>query len=331
MTHPLLSNQGQYQKAIEEVQIAEGFDDEGKGMEGSRVTALAQKARSERVGPGGTVSFNNHELMSKRVTLNQQSATTNENVKRIKNGQFDMNCLFHVDPDQKLINKMGMMGEHERQTQGPSLANQSVKISIRVEAKIEAPQRGFVLPDLNIIPNKEDLMVSDAATVKKRIKSGKRIPYGEREKIHEERRRERERERRLEAKDVTMGKKMGKLPAAQANPDVVKACVVTTENDQVRKGIVDLLNEYGVMGAVPENWMTVKKGSSKSSYAAKNAPPSCHIWFVNNSQLLYTREPAEDYDSLPPLIPQASNALRSQSLLTLKENYNKLKFDPAPS
>nr|GEV84436.1 U-box domain-containing protein 33-like [Tanacetum cinerariifolium] len=138
---------------------------------------------------------------------------------------------------------------------------------------------------------------------------------------------------------------LGKLPATQANPDVVrayrreernqmqkllldyislcsrskvKACVVTTENDQVRKGIVDLLNEYGVqklvMGAVPENWMTVKKGSSKSSYAAKNAPPSCHIWFVNNSQLLYTREPAEDYDSLPPSIPQASNALRSQSL-----------------
>lgn len=60
--------------------------------------------------------------------------------------------------------------------------------------------------------------------------------------------------------------------------------------------------------------MTVKKGLSKSSYAAKNAPPFCHIWFVNNSQLLYTREPAEDYDSLPPLIPQASNALRSQSL-----------------
>ncbi|GKD99853.1 hypothetical protein Tco_1387837 [Tanacetum coccineum] len=40
---------GQYQKAIEEVQIAEGFDDEGEGMEGSRVTTLAQKARIRRV------------------------------------------------------------------------------------------------------------------------------------------------------------------------------------------------------------------------------------------------------------------------------------------
>ncbi|GJY84887.1 hypothetical protein Tco_0498913 [Tanacetum coccineum] len=36
------------------------------------------------------VSFNNQELTSKFVTLNQQSAITNENVKRIK-----------VDPDQK--------------------------------------------------------------------------------------------------------------------------------------------------------------------------------------------------------------------------------------
>ncbi|GJY07592.1 hypothetical protein Tco_0374646 [Tanacetum coccineum] len=93
------------------------------------------------------VSLNNQELTSKRVTLNHQSATTNENVKRIK-----------VDPDQKLINKMGSMGEHERQTKVPPLANQSVKISIRVEAKTEAPQRGFVLLDLNMIPNEEDLM-----------------------------------------------------------------------------------------------------------------------------------------------------------------------------
>ncbi|GJX70379.1 hypothetical protein Tco_0307550 [Tanacetum coccineum] len=87
------------------------------------------------------------ELTSKFVTLNQQSAITNENLKRIK-----------VDPDQKLINKMGRIREHERQTHVPPLANQSVKISIRVEATTEAPQRGFVLPDLNMISNEEDLM-----------------------------------------------------------------------------------------------------------------------------------------------------------------------------
>lgn len=141
---------------------------------------------------------------------------------------------------------------------------------------------------------------------------------------------------------------LGKLPVAQANPDVVcayrreereemkkllldymslcsrskvKACVVTTENDQVRKGIVDLVNEFGVrklvMGAVQENWMKVKKNSSKSSYAANNAPPFCQIWFVNKGQLLYTKEPTDSYDSLPPSIRQDSdhsNTLRSQSL-----------------
>ncbi|KAK9075793.1 hypothetical protein SSX86_004122 [Deinandra increscens subsp. villosa] len=138
---------------------------------------------------------------------------------------------------------------------------------------------------------------------------------------------------------------LGKLPATQANSDVVcayrreereemqkllldymslcsrskvKACVVTTENDQVRKGIADLVNEYGVqklvMGAVPENWMNLKKKSSKSSYVAKNAPPFCQIWFVNKGQLLYTKQPAENYDLLPPSIHQDSSALRSQSL-----------------
>nr|XP_043618769.1 U-box domain-containing protein 33-like [Erigeron canadensis] len=138
---------------------------------------------------------------------------------------------------------------------------------------------------------------------------------------------------------------LGKLPVTKANPEVVyeyrrkekeemqkllldyldlctrskvKACVVTTENDQVRKGIVNLINEYSiqklVMGALPETWMKVKKNTSKSSYAAKNAPPYCQIWFVNKGQLLYTKEPAEEYDSLPPLIFQDSNASRSQSL-----------------
>lgn len=57
----------------------------------------------------------------------------------------------------------------------------------------------------------------------------------------------------------------------------------------------------------------MKKNSSKSSYAAKNAPSFCQIWFVNKGQLLYTREPAEDYDLLPSLNNQDSSAFRSQS------------------
>ncbi|KAL7590141.1 hypothetical protein Lser_V15G38393 [Lactuca serriola] len=138
---------------------------------------------------------------------------------------------------------------------------------------------------------------------------------------------------------------LGKLPATQANPDVVSAyrreeknqtdkllldymslcsrskvnaSFVTTENEQVRKGIMDLVNEYGVqklvMGAVPETWMKVTKNSSKSSYAAKNAPPFCQIWFVNKGKLIYTKEPSESYDVMPPSIHQDSNTLRSQSL-----------------
>lgn len=65
-----------------------------------------------------------------------------------------MNCQFQVDSDQK----MGRMGEHQRQTKTPSLDSQSVKISIRVEAKTKAPPRGFVVPDLNMTPNEEDLV-----------------------------------------------------------------------------------------------------------------------------------------------------------------------------
>lgn len=89
----------------------------------------------------------NKELTSKLVTLNQQSAKTTEIVKRIK-----------VDPDQKPIIKMGRMGDHEIPVKAPPLANQSVKISIRVEPKIEAPRGGFVLPDLNVPLNEDDLI-----------------------------------------------------------------------------------------------------------------------------------------------------------------------------
>ncbi|PWA56612.1 hypothetical protein CTI12_AA398910 [Artemisia annua] len=104
----------------------------------------------------------NKEFTSKRVTLNQQLATTNENVKRIKvdSDQKLINKMGRMGEhsDQKPISKMGRMGEHQRQTITPSLASQSVKISIRVEAKTEAPQRGFVLPDLNMTPDEEDLV-----------------------------------------------------------------------------------------------------------------------------------------------------------------------------
>ncbi|KAE9461106.1 hypothetical protein C3L33_06974, partial [Rhododendron williamsianum] len=117
---------------------------------------------------------------------------------------------------------------------------------------------------------------------------------------------------------------LGKLPASQANIEVVtafrreekeqmqkllsnylsicsrskvKASKVVTEASQVEKGIVDLVNKHGirklVIGAVPENCMKVKAGSSKANYAAKNAPRFCEIQFVNKGKHLWTREACE--------------------------------------
>lgn len=39
--------------------------------------------------------------------------------------------------------------------------------------------------------------------------------------------------------------------------------------------------------------MKVKKSSSKATYAAKNAPPFCEIWFVNKGKLAWTQETSE--------------------------------------
>ncbi|KAI3706849.1 hypothetical protein L6452_24865 [Arctium lappa] len=78
----------------------------------------------------------NMELASMRSNLNQQMVTS-ENLKRIK-----------IDFDQN------PRKEHE-----PALAlvNQSVEISCRVEAETKEWQKGFVLPDLNMTPNEEDV------------------------------------------------------------------------------------------------------------------------------------------------------------------------------
>ncbi|OWM89296.1 hypothetical protein CDL15_Pgr024041 [Punica granatum] len=118
---------------------------------------------------------------------------------------------------------------------------------------------------------------------------------------------------------------LGKLPAIQANPEVVsayrrqereqmkkllhnylikcrafkaKVSFITIEADQVQKGIVDMVNKYGirrlVIGAVPENCMSIKKSSSKANYAAKNAPPFCEILFVYKGKHIWTRDALEE-------------------------------------
>lgn len=141
---------------------------------------------------------------------------------------------------------------------------------------------------------------------------------------------------------------LGKLPAAQANGEVVsgyrreekentrklllnylrictrakvKASIITVESDQVQKGIVDLVNRHGirklVMGAVPENCMKVRKSSSKANFAAKNVPPFCEIWFINKGKHMWTREALECPSSMPPISQSetiTSESLRSESL-----------------
>ncbi|PKI61707.1 hypothetical protein CRG98_017931 [Punica granatum] len=90
---------------------------------------------------------------------------------------------------------------------------------------------------------------------------------------------------------------LGKLPAIQANPEA-KVSFITIEADQVQKGIVDMVNKYGirrlVIGAVPENCMSIKKSSSKANYAAKNAPPFCEILFVYKGKHIWTRDALEE-------------------------------------
>ncbi|XWS53127.1 hypothetical protein CRYUN_Cryun11dG0131100 [Craigia yunnanensis] len=140
---------------------------------------------------------------------------------------------------------------------------------------------------------------------------------------------------------------LGKLPASQANDEVVfayrrkekeelkkllenhlsvcgklkmKASIITIEADQVQKGIIELVNRHSirnlVMGSISENCMRMKKSSSKASYAARNAPCFCDIWFINKGKLVWMREAFEDPTSLPPVGQAAATAqmLRSNSL-----------------
>ncbi|KAK9170494.1 hypothetical protein Syun_002634 [Stephania yunnanensis] len=117
---------------------------------------------------------------------------------------------------------------------------------------------------------------------------------------------------------------LGRLPASQANEELlymhrreerkqtknllfnyldicsraqVKASIITIENDQVHKGIIELVNVHGirklVMGAPPYNCMKVKKSSGKATYASKNAPTFCEILFVYKGKNVWTREASE--------------------------------------
>ncbi|CAL0329139.1 unnamed protein product [Lupinus luteus] len=117
---------------------------------------------------------------------------------------------------------------------------------------------------------------------------------------------------------------LGKFPASKANPEVVsafrreekeqimklldkylticlaakvKASIVVVEADQVQKGIVELVNGHSirklVIGAIPENFRNVKRNSSKATYAVKNTPSFCEIWFIYKGKHVWTRAACE--------------------------------------
>ncbi|KAI5413413.1 U-box domain-containing protein 33 [Lathyrus oleraceus] len=122
---------------------------------------------------------------------------------------------------------------------------------------------------------------------------------------------------------------LGKMPASQANPEVVsafrreereqtmrltdkylricfaskvKASVIVTEASQVQKGIVDLVVKHNitklVIGAESENCMKVKRNSGKANYTSKHAPLFCEIWFIYKGRHIWTREASEKPCSL---------------------------------
>ncbi|XP_043720102.1 U-box domain-containing protein 33-like [Telopea speciosissima] len=144
---------------------------------------------------------------------------------------------------------------------------------------------------------------------------------------------------------------LGKLPASQANEEMVsafrkeeieqtrkllfnyltvcwkaqvKAGVITIEAAQVKKGIVDLVNKHSirklVMGAVPDHCMKVKKTSSKANFAAKNAAPFCEIWFVNKRKHVWTREASEGLTIFPSVLSPPDTVLSERLSSSLSHN-----------
>ncbi|KAL8501716.1 hypothetical protein ACS0TY_021004 [Phlomoides rotata] len=140
---------------------------------------------------------------------------------------------------------------------------------------------------------------------------------------------------------------LGKLPASRANPATVaafrnkereetmnllstylltcsrsrvKASVITTEADEVQKGIVNLVNLHTirklVVGAIPDS-MKGKKSSCKGSRISKHAPSYCEMWFVDKGKLIWTKQASASSSMHLPncqLATVRTHNLRSQSL-----------------
>ncbi|KAL1830289.1 hypothetical protein ACET3Z_008701 [Daucus carota] len=91
------------------------------------------------------------------------------------------------------------------------------------------------------------------------------------------------------------------------------------EMDSVEKGIVELITMHGiqklVMGAAADKLYSKKMmepKSKKAIYVCWKAPVSCHIWYVCNGNLIYTRRgdtKKADSRELSPPLPSTSNIL----------------------
>ncbi|CAN4119891.1 unnamed protein product [Withania somnifera] len=147
---------------------------------------------------------------------------------------------------------------------------------------------------------------------------------------------------------------LGRLPATQANAEVVsafrnaereearkllarylsvcckskvKASVVIVESDQVLKGILDFVNKCNIrkliIGAIPD-CVKVKRSSRKASYAASNFPSFCEIFFVYKGRLIWCTQPPEHSSFITPISPNTGAVavdvcgLRSRSLKSFK-------------
>ncbi|KAK6142152.1 hypothetical protein DH2020_006963 [Rehmannia glutinosa] len=138
---------------------------------------------------------------------------------------------------------------------------------------------------------------------------------------------------------------LGKLPASRANPAMVaafrneereetmkllstylmicsrsrvKASIITTESDEVQKGIVNLVNRHGirklVVGAIPD-FMKGKRTSGKACHVVKHAPSYCEMWFVDKGKLIWTRQASSSSNIRLPScqLPLSFNSAKTSS------------------
>lgn len=108
------------------------------------------------------------------------------------------------------------------------------------------------------------------------------------------------------------------------NKSQVHAKFFMIEAGHVQVGIVDLVTRHGiqklVMGAIPDNCLKVKGSSNKITYAAKETPPFCEIWFVCKGKHLWTREATEAIDSFLPSFSPDQTVLPIRSRDTIQFN-----------